>query len=191
MTRVIVVWLCCAVLLQPAWAAPSTFDLQNDLPPVVEDTTKAANCTVTYLVDDIASNDTIAVRMQISPDPNNRPVNDLMPCPEDVPPRVASRALDVCIVRAADPKDCVFADMGRDFDKRRTVEASTENSSRCASDKASYIGLACWRSGDVQICGVGCGGSADMAISAAVDRCEAKHQHRCPITGAVPVLAPR
>jgi hypothetical protein len=191
MTRVIAVWLCCVALTPPSWAAPNTFDIQNDLPPVVEDSTKVANCTVTYLVNDIASNDTIAVRMQIAPGSNDRPVNDLMPCPEDIPPRVASRALNACVTRAADPKDCVFADMGRDFDKRRTVDGTTENSSRCASDKASYIGMACWRSGDVEICGVGCGGSPDLAVSAAVGRCEAKHQRLCPITGSLPVLAPR
>jgi hypothetical protein len=175
----------------PATAAPGTFDTQDGLPPVVEDTTKPADCTVTWLVDDIATNDTIAVRMRISPDPNDMPANNLMPCPRDIPPRVASRALDACIVRAASPKDCVFADMGRDFQQRHNVDATAENNSRCASDKAADIGVACWRSGDLQICGVGCGDGPDAAISAAVNRCQAKHQRHCPITGSMPVLAPR
>jgi hypothetical protein len=81
------VTLCCcfvvlgSAILELVRAAPSTFDPQSNLPSVVEDTTKAADCTVTYLVSDIATNDTLAVRMQIAHDPNDRPVNNLMPCP--------------------------------------------------------------------------------------------------------------
>lgn len=172
-------------------AAPTTLDLLNTLPPVVEDTTKAPNCTVAYLVDNVVTNDVIAVRMRIAPDLNDRAVNELMPCPREIPPRVASRALDACILRAADPKDCVFADMGRDFEKRPNVNNTAENSSRCASDKTSDIGIACWRSGELQVCGVGCGNSPESAITSAVTRCEAKHQRQCPLTGSLPVLAPR
>jgi hypothetical protein len=182
---------CTSISGTSLWAAPSTFENQNGLPPVVEDTTRAENCTVTYLVTDITTNDMLAVRMQIAPGENDRPKNNLMPCPPDIPPRVASRALDACVVRAADPKDCVFADMGRDFDKRPGANNTAENASRCSSDKASHIGVACWRSGELQVCGVGCGDSPGSAMSAAVSRCEAKHQQQCPITGSVPVLAPR
>jgi hypothetical protein len=95
------------------------------------------------------------------------------------------------MVRAADIKDCVFADMARAFQRRPNADASTENTSRCASDKATDIGIACWRSGELRICGVGCGISPAAAVSAAVVRCEAKHQRQCPITGSLPVLAPR
>jgi hypothetical protein len=191
MTRAILTVLCCCVLLGSARAAPSTFDNPNALPPVIEDTTKAANCTVTYLVVDIATNDLIAVRMQISPGQDERAANNLMPCPPEIPPRVASRALDACAIRAVDPKDCVYADMGRDFDVRRNANNTAENSSRCTSDKATDIGVACWRSGELQICGVSCGDSPGAAIVSAVNRCEAKHQRQCPITGSLPVLAPR
>jgi hypothetical protein len=183
--------LCCLAAAGLARAAVNTPDLLSGLPPVIEDTTRAAQCTVTYLVTDITTNDMIAVRMQISPDPNDRPVGDLMPCPANVPPRVASRALDACVARAADPRDCVFADMGRDFEKRPIVDNTAENTSRCRSDKATDIGVACWRSGQLQVCDVSCGGSPTAATAAAVSRCEAKQQRQCPISGSVPVLAPR
>lgn len=175
----------------PAWAVISTPDMLDTLPPVIEDTTKAANCTVTYLVTNTTTNDTIAVRMQIAPDPNDKPVDNLMPCPTDIPPRVAARALDACIARAADPRDCVFADMGRDFEKRPGVDNTAENTSRCRSDQAAQIGVACWRSGQTQICDVACGDSPEAAAAAAVTRCEAKQQRQCPISGSLPVLAPR
>jgi hypothetical protein len=172
------------------WAGSSTSDMLNTLPPVIKDTTRAANCTVTYLVANIVTNDMLAVRMQVSPDPNDRPANDLMPCPPDIPPRVASRALDACVVRSADPKDCVYADMGRDFDKQPKVDNTAENNARCSSDKAAQVGVACWISGNLQVCDVGCGDTAATAVAAAVARCEAKHQRQCPITGSLPVLAP-
>lgn len=190
-TRAILVSLCCLATLGPARAGSSTSDILSALPPVIEDTTKAADCTVTYLVTDVATNDTIAVRMQIAPDPNDRPVNNLMPCPRDIPPRVASRALDACMKRAADPNDCVYADMGRDFEKQPRADNTAENNARCASDKAADIGVACWLSGELQVCDVGCGETPAKAIAAAVNRCEAKHKRQCPITGSLPVLAPR
>ena len=190
-SRAILISLCCLAAVEPACAAISTFDTPNALPPVIEDTTKAAGCTVTYLVTDVTTNDMLSVRMQITPDPNDKPVNNLMPCPPDIPPRVASRALDACIIRASDPKNCVFGDMARDFEKRPIVDNTAENYSRCASDKTTDIGVACWRSGELQVCGVACGDSSAAAVSAAVIRCEAKHQHQCPITGSLPVLAPR
>jgi hypothetical protein len=192
--RSVLIALYCLIAAAAAWpadAVTSTFDMPNAPPPVVEDTTKAANCTVTFLVTDISTNDMIAVRMQISPDANQRPANNLMPCPRDIPPRIASRALDACSVRAADPKSCVFADMARGFESRPIADSTTENGSRCTSDKAADIGVACWRSGALQVCGVGCGDTPETATAAAVTRCEAKHQRQCPITGSLPVLAPR
>ena len=174
-----------------AHAAVSGLDSLNALPPVITDTTQAPPCTVTWLVTNTATNDTFAVRMRITPDKDDQPVNHLMPCPRDIPPRVASHALDACILRAADPKDCVFSDMARGFEKRPNVDNTSENTSRCASDKASDIGLACWRADGRDICGIGCGNNPDAAIAAAVSRCAAKHQRQCPITGSLPVLAPR
>jgi len=180
-----------AVISAPAGAAPSSGDISGGLPPVVKDSTKAATCTVTYLVTNIVTNDTIAVRMQVTPDQNDSPVGNLMPCPPDIPPRVASRALDACIRRAGDPKDCVFADMARDFEKHPGINSTAENSSRCSSDKASDIGIACFLVDGLQVCSVGCGGSPQSAIAAAVRRCEAKQQQQCPITGSQSILAPR
>jgi len=191
MKRAIPIWLCCLAALGPARAGTSTSDLMNALPPVIKDTTQAASCTVAYLVTNVTTNDMFAVRMEIAPDPNDKPVNDLMPCPRNIPPRVASRALDVCINRAADPKHCVFADMGRDFAERPKADNTAENNARCASDTATDIGVACWRSGELEICGVGCGDSPAAAVTAAVNRCEAKQQRQCPITGSLPVLAPK
>jgi hypothetical protein len=189
--RTILALLCCFAISGPVRAVPSTFEIDSDLPPIVTDSTKAASCTVTYLVTDITTNDMIAVRMQISPDPNDQPVNNLMPCPAQIPPRVASRALDACIIRAGDPKNCVYADMARDFDKRRNSDNTAENSSRCASDKATDIGVACRLAGDLQVCDVTCGSSPEDAVASAVSRCESKQQTQCPISGSLPVLAPR
>jgi hypothetical protein len=174
-----------------ARAGTSTSDITNVLPPIVRDTSKAADCTVTYLVTNVVTNDTIAVRMQIAPDPNDVAVDNLMPCPPNVPPRLAARALDACVKRAADSKQCVFADMGRDFEKQPRVDNTAENYARCTSDRATDIGVACWRSGTLEVCDVGCGNSPVSAVAAAVTRCEAKQQRQCPITGSLPVLAPR
>ena len=182
------IWLAVPVRV---WAALDRFEAPNPLPPVIADATKAAQCTVTWLVSDITTNDTIAIRMRIAPEAETRPSNSLYPCPDVIAPRVAIRALDVCIARAADPKDCVYTDMGRDFEQRSTPNNSAENTSRCASDKATEIGVACWKSGELQICGVACGTSPASAIAAAVNRCESKHQKQCPITGSLPVLAPK
>jgi hypothetical protein len=186
----IVLPLLLAVHGQANAAADLTYT-PNDLPPVIEDTTKAADCVVTYLVTDISTNDMIAVRMRISPAESDKPVNNLLPCPRDIPPRLGSRALDVCAIRAADPKTCVFADMGRDFEKHPTASNTAENMSRCASDAASDIGVACWRAGNLDVCSAGCGDSPATAIAAAVSRCEAKQQRQCSITGSLPVLAPK
>jgi hypothetical protein len=180
-----------AAIGAPAGAAPSSGDIGGGLPPVLKDSTKAATCTVTYLVTNIVTNDTIAVRMQVTPDQNDSPVGNLMPCPPDIPPRVASRALDACIARAGDPKDCVFADMARDFEKHPSINSTAENASRCSSDKASDIGIACFLVDGLQVCSVGCGGSPQSAIASAIRRCGEKQQQQCPIAGSQPVLAPR
>ncbi len=179
------------LLIAPVWAVTSPYEPPDPLPPVIQDTAKAADCTLAYLVTDVTMNEMLAVRMQITPMANDRPMNDVMPCPSEIPLRLATRALDLCIARAADPKNCVFADMGREFLARPTVNNTAEFSSRCASDKASDIGVACWRSGTLELCGVGCGDSPKTAIASAVSRCETRHQQSCPITGSLPVMAPR
>jgi hypothetical protein len=189
--RIVAALLVCLAVPDVARGGTSSSDGLSALPPVVKDTTRPPNCTVTYLVTNIALHDTIAIRMQIDPDPNDTPVNNVMPCPPDIPPRIASRALDACIRRAAEPKHCVYADMGRDFEKRSRLDNTAENNARCRSDNAIDIGLACWRSGEVEVCDVGCGSSAASAIAVAQERCEAKQQRQCPITGSLPVLAPR
>ena len=186
----IFLFLLCALDGQANAAADLTYT-PNDLPPVIEDTTKPADCVVTYLVTDISTNDMFAVRMRIAPAESDKPVNNLLPCPKDVPPRLGSRALDVCAIRAADPKTCVFADMSREFEKHSTASNTAENTSRCASDAASDIGVACWRAGNLDVCGAGCGDSPATAIAAAVSRCEVKQQRQCPITGSLPVLSPK
>jgi hypothetical protein len=189
--RIMVTMLCCLAAPQVARAGTNSTDALGGLPPVVKDTAGPSDCTVTYLVTNVTTNDTIAVRMQIAPDPNDVPVNNVMPCPPDIPPRIASRALDACSRRAAEPKHCVFADMGRDFARQPRLDNTAEDHARCRSDKASYIGLACWRSGALDVCDVGCGASAALAIAAATERCQARQQRQCPITGSLPVLAPR
>ncbi len=191
MPRALWMLICCLILTGSASAANSTSDFMNVLPPVVNDTTKAEPCTVTYLVTDVTTNDMLAVRMQITPDPNDRPTHNLMPCPSDIPPRMASRALDACTIRAAEPRNCVFGDMGRGFEKQPKVDSTAENYSRCASDKATDIGVACWRSGKLDVCNIACGNSPPTAVAAAVERCQVKQQQQCPITGSLPVLAPR
>ena len=181
-----------SIALPPiVWAAAGLFEDSDGLPPVIEDKARAPDCTVTWLVTDITTNDTIGVRMRIASGADDLPVNGLMPCPPEVPPRVAARALDACIVRVLDPKICVYADMSREFQQKPGVTNTSENASRCASDKSSDIGIACWRSGELQVCGVGCGADPERAIAAAAARCEAKHQRTCPITGSLPVLAPK
>ena len=186
-------WLFLLPLLLPlhVWAAAGSFDPEEGLTPVIEDTTRPQNCTVTYLVTDTATNDVYAARMVIPSGENERAVKGLMPCPKDIPLRVPTRALEVCISRAADPKTCVFADMGRGFEKQPLISNTVEETSSCASDTASQIGLACARAGALELCGVGCGPSPQAAIAAAVSRCAAKHQRSCPVTGSLPVLAPR
>ncbi len=183
-----------AVLLWtlPARAVIQGFEVEDDVPPVIEDSTSAASCTIAWLVTDLSTHDTLVARMLVPSAPNERPVDNQMPCPKMVAPRIAARALDACVVRAAEPRTCVYGDMARDFLKRPTANNTAENTSRCASDRASDIGIACARAdGEAQLCAVACGNSPEAAIAAAVGRCETKHQLACDLTGSQPVLAPR
>jgi hypothetical protein len=171
-------------------AGPMAFDLHLDVPPVIADSQAPAGCTVTYLIADTANNDLFAARMRIASAETDTPVNNRMPCPANVPPRVALRALDMCMGRASDPKYCVFADMSRGFERQANIQNTSEIASRCSSDKFSDIGAACWQSGALSVCDVGCGNSPREAKAKARTRCEDKQQHSCPVTAAVPVAGP-
>lgn len=174
----------------PVLAVPVNWDLQINPPPIIADSTRPRACTIAWLVDDIATNDVFAVRMQITPAEDATPVGDRIPCPANVPPRLAARALDVCTARAGDPRRCVFADMGRGFEREPDVRNSAENAARCASDKFTHIGLACWKAGALEVCDVGCGRSAADAQAEARSRCAEKQQKICNIAGSLPILAP-
>ncbi len=175
--------------MSAAHAAPAPFDLNLNLPPVIEDSTKPPQCTIVYLMTDTDTNDVYAERMQIKPADNAVPVAGRMPCPASVPPRLSGRAMATCLARAADPRSCVFADMSRGFERERSISGTAENTSRCASDAAVDIGIACWQSGGLDVCNVGCGNSSAEAITHARRRCEEKHQQSCPLTGSLPVFA--
>lgn len=171
-------------------AGPADFNLELGLPPVILNTKAPPACTVTWLLDNTANNDVFAVRMRIEPDQNESPINGRMPCPSAVAPRVADQALRVCGNLVADPKTCVYADMVRGFEARPEARNTAENASRCLSDKAKEIALACWMAGGLAVCNVGCGDTAEAAQQSARERCEDKQQHGCPVTESVPVLAP-
>lgn len=174
-----------------AWAVPLLEGAERRLPPVVEDTTKPRECTIAFLVDDTATNDVLAVRMEVDATENTKPVNGRMPCPRSVPPRVGVRALDACRSRAAEPRTCVFADMSRGFEQEPDARNTAENASRCASDQATHIGIACWRAGRLEVCNVGCGESEAAAAAQARERCQSKHEQPCVSIGAIPVLRPQ
>lgn len=171
-------------------AGPLPFDLQLNVPPVVADSRAPKACTVTYMIADIANNDLYAARMRIEPAETDAPVQNRLPCPADIRPRVGMRALDVCTSRAGEAKDCVFADMSRGFEQQADIHNTADNSSRCASDTASDIGVACWMWGSLSVCNVACGTSPQQAVVHARARCEEKQQRRCPITASVPVSGP-
>jgi hypothetical protein len=178
------------LLAVQAQAGMLDFSAGSSVPPVIVDTRAPPACTVTWLVDNTANNDIFAARMRIDPGEGDTPVNGRMPCPADIAPRVADRALQVCSSRSADPKACVFADMSRGFEARPDVRSTAENGSRCTSDTAAQIALACWMSGGLAVCNVGCGETAEAAKKAAQSRCEDKQQRSCPVTASVPVLGP-
>jgi hypothetical protein len=173
-----------------AQAGMQDFSLGLGVPPVILDTKAPPSCTVTWLLDNTANNDIFAARMRIDPGERDTPVNGRMPCPTDIAPRVADRALEVCANRTADSKTCVFADMTRDFEDHPDIRSTAENGSRCTSDKAAQIALACWMSGGLAVCNVGCGDTAEAAKQSAKARCEDKQQRRCPVTASVPVSGP-
>lgn len=180
------------MVLLPAMAhtAPMPFNFPVGMPPIVDDSAAPRQCTMTYLVQDIASNDMYAARMQVLPKQDAEPVNGAMPCPTAAPGRMITQALEVCGVRAVDRKTCVFADMARDFQLEPEVRNTAENTSRCASDTSNTIGVACWKSGTLDVCSVACGQSAQEAVDLARLRCESKHQKTCDITGSLPVSLP-
>ncbi len=186
-----------AILLLPmlvsaaSRASPLEFNLGGyDKPTVLEGVGSLRACTITYLLQNRVTNDTYAARMQFTPAPDAIPVGAQMPCPALVPPLVAETALNECREHAAGKADCVFADMDRDFPGKPELANTSESASRCLSDKASEIAVACLDSGGSTVCNVGCGADLPGAIAAARSRCEATHQNACTITGVLPVAAP-
>jgi hypothetical protein len=173
-----------------ARAGPLSFDLPLNVPPVIADSKAPTRCTVTYMVEDLTNNDLYAARMRIGSAETDIPVANRLPCPADMPPRVGVRALDVCTTRTGESKYCVFADMSRGFEHDPDIHNTAENAARCASDKASDIGVACWMSASLSVCNVACANSPQDAVAQARARCEDKQQHSCPITATVPVSAP-
>jgi hypothetical protein len=171
-------------------AGPMAADLHLDVPPVIADSKAPAGCTVIYMIADTANNDLFAARMRIASAETDTPVHNRMPCPSDVPPRIGLRALETCMSRAGDAKSCVFADMSRGFESEPEIHNTSEIASRCSSDKSTDIGAACWMSGKLSVCDVGCGNTPAQAMAQARARCEDKQQHSCPITAAVPVSGP-
>jgi hypothetical protein len=173
-----------------AEAGPLGFDLDLHVPPIVADSTAPAKCTVTYVVADLTNNDLYAARMRIAPVETDTPVRNRLPCPATISPRVGLRALDVCTTRTGEAKYCVFADMGRGFERAPDIHNTAENAARCSSDTASDIGVACWMSGKLSVCNMACANSPADALVQARARCEDKQQHSCPITATVPVSGP-
>jgi hypothetical protein len=182
----------CGLLLWSggASAGPQAFDLHLDVPPVIADSKAPVGCTVTYLIADTANNDLFAARMRIASAETDMPVDNRMPCPREVPTRVATRALDTCLSREGDRASCVFADMARGFASEPTVNNSSEIASRCSSDAFSDIAASCWMAGRLAVCDVACGHSPAEAIAQAKARCEEKQEHSCPLTATVPVSGP-
>jgi hypothetical protein len=142
------------------------------------------------MIADLTNNDLFAARMRIDSAETDIPVQNRLPCPATVPPRVGLRALDVCTSRTGEAKYCVFADMARGFEREPDIRNTAENAARCSSDKASDIGVACWMSGRLSVCNTICANSSTEALAQAKARCEDKQQHSCPITATVPVAGP-
>ncbi len=180
-----------ALLASPGSMAAPTQMNDDSVPMVVTDTTKARQCVIAYLVTDTVTNDTFVSREQIEPTPDESAAHGLYACPTNIPARVAARALEPCITRTGDLRSCVFGDMARGFETQPDVRMTAENTSRCASDLANFIGIACWKSGERNICDVACGKTDQEARDLARGRCEVKQQKRCPITGAVEILPPQ
>ena len=175
----------------PARAATLSFGGGESVPPVVTDTTRHRQCTIAYMLADVGTNDAFAVRMEVDASPDATPARGRFPCPTTIPARMATRAMEACLIRAGDSRYCVFGDMARGFENRPDARLTAENTSRCASDIYNYIGIACWQSGGRDVCNVACGGTEQEAKDLAKGRCEVKQQQRCTITGAAEILPPQ
>ena len=189
--RPILALLAALLAASAALAAPVSTSTDESVPPIVTDTTKPRQCVIAYLVMDVGTNDLFISRQQVEPAQDEKAGRGRYACPTDVPARVATRALEPCLVRAGDLKLCVFGDMARGFENRPDARQTAENTSRCASDLASYIGIACWQAGDRNVCNVACGNTEQEARDLARGRCEVKQQKRCTVTGAAEVLPPQ
>lgn len=178
-------------LVSPAAiAGPQNFPINLAVPPIVADSKAPVGCTVAYMVADLANTDLYAVRMRVAKADTDTSADNRMPCPPDMPPRVAIRAMDACVSRVDDPKSCVFADMARGFESRPDIANTSEIGSRCSSDKFTDIGVACWQSGKLSICDVSCGNSPAEAETQAKARCEERQQRSCPVTASAPISGP-
>ncbi|MBS0640100.1 MAG: hypothetical protein JSS43_09525 [Proteobacteria bacterium] len=188
-------FLCLAlvVLLPPmasVLAGPRSYNLEQAVPPVIQDRAAIVPCTVTFLVEDTANGDLFAQRIRIATGDGDPAVDGRLSCPTDVLPRLPSFARDVCTLRAADKNTCVFADMTRAFAARPEIGNTTPLSSQCRSDTAAYLGAACWMNGVAAICNVGCGNSIQEALNAARARCQQVQGRSCPASVAVAVSEP-
>ncbi len=189
--RVVGALLALCVLGSPAWGAAVNSADDVGIASVVTDTTKPRQCVFAYAVIDTGNNDMFVSRQQVTPGPDESANRSRFPCPTQVPTRLATRALEACLSRTADAKLCVYGDMARGFESRPDIRQTAENTSRCASDLANYIGIACFDTGDRQVCNVACGGTEQEARDLARGRCEVKQQKRCPITGVAEILPPQ
>ena len=154
----------------PSGAATLSFSGEEAVPPVVTDTTRPRQCTIAYMITDVGTNDAYVVRMGVDPSPDAVPARGRYSCPTAVPARVATRAMETCLVRAGDPRYCVFGDMSRGFENRPDARLTA---------------------GDRDVCNVACGGTEQEAKDLAKGRCEVKQQQRCTITGAAEILPPQ
>ena len=175
---------------QAAFGGPVPYPSENDPPPVVEASTKPRECTLAWLVTDLATGDLFLSRMEIAPDENATAVKGQLPCPVKLPPRLAGMALEACSTRTGNSRSCVFADMEAGFNRERAPRGTSENASRCGSDLYTHIGVACWSGNGLDICSAACGQSELDAKSQARGRCEATHGRICGITGAAPIATP-
>jgi hypothetical protein len=186
--RVLAALLAVAALLPAvSGAGPASYDMDLAMPPVIRDAQAPTACTVMFLIEDIANGDLFAQRIRVPALDSDVAVDHRMPCPPDVMPRLSNFAREVCNLRATDRRNCVYADMSREFAARPDINATSANTARCQSDLASHLGAACWMNGLTAICNVGCGSNPAEAIARARSRCEEKQQRACPVSAAVAV----
>ena len=186
MRRIVILLLAC-LAAGSATAGPIDFDLQLSTPPVITDSQAPVGCTVTFLIEDFANGDLFAQRIRVPGAETDQPVNNRLPCPPALLPRLGNWSRDVCNIRAADRRTCVYADMTRGFEREPDIVKTAENASRCQSDTATHIAAACWMAGRMPVCNVSCGMSPADAVSRAKARCEDKQQQTCPVTAWVAV----